>query len=247
MKTGADPAGTLSELLIWQHASQGIALTMKFLVVDDHALIRDAMREVLLALRPVAQVLEAADVRQALGLLDAHADVDLVLLDLQLPDGDGLDVLEDINRLHPAVPVVMLSGRQDPDTMRRALGRGAQGFIPKTEPRKVLAGALELVLAGGVYVPMAALGAATAPVAGPTAGPPTPASAGLTDRQVDVLALLMQGMNNKVICRALGLAEPTVKNHVSAILKVLGVASRAEAVLAVRRLGWTLPTPRPDV
>ncbi len=218
---------------------------MKFLIVDDHALIRDAMREVLSSLRPGSAVLDAADARQALGLLDEHADVDLVLLDLQLPDRDGLDVLDDINERYPAVPVVMLSGRQDPHTMRLALGRGAQGFIPKTEPRKVLAGALELVLAGGVYVPLAVLDAPAAalPVVPPD-GPPSPSSLGLTERQVDVLALLMQGMNNKVICRALGLAEPTVKNHVSAILKVLGVASRTEAVLAVNRLGWDLPPPR---
>ena len=227
---------------------------MKFLVVDDHALIRDAMREVLLALRPGSSVLDAADARRALGLLAAHADVDLVLLDLQLPDRDGLDLLEDLNRLHPAVPVVMLSGRLDADTMRQALGCGAQGFIPKTEPRKVLAGALELVLAGGVYVPMAALATPPVPVAAvsavtaamPSDSPPTPQSLGLTERQLDVLALLMQGLNNKLICRTLGLAEPTVKNHLSAVLKALGVASRTEAVLAVQRLGWTLPTPRAD-
>lgn len=217
---------------------------MKFLVVDDHALIRDAMREVLLGLRPGAAVLDAGNAKQALDLLAAHADVDLVLLDLQLPDRDGLDVLNDINKHHAAVPVVMLSGQQDPDLMRLALGRGAQGFIPKTEPRRVLAGALELVLAGGVYVPMAVLAAPAAPPPVVAAdAPPTPASLGLTERQVDVLSLLMQGMNNKVICRALGLAEPTVKNHVSAILKALGVASRTEAVLAVNRLGWTLPSP----
>lgn len=218
---------------------------MKFLVVDDHALIRDAMRDVLIGLRPGAAVFEAADAQQALVQLDAHGDVDLVLLDLQLPDRDGLEVLDDINQHHAAVPVVMLSGHQDPDLMRQALARGALGFIPKTEPRKVLAGALELVLAGGVYVPMAALAApAAAPAAAPSREAPTPASLGLTERQVDVLALLMQGMNNKVICRTLGLAEPTVKNHVSAILKALGAASRTEAVLAVNRLGWTLPPPR---
>ena len=223
---------------------------MKFLVVDDHALIRDAMRDVLLSLRPGATVLEAGDAQQALAQLDAQADVDLVLLDLQLPDRDGLDLLDDINQRHAAVPVVMLSGEQDPDLMRQALGRGAQGFIPKTEPRKVLAGALELVLAGGVYVPKAALASAFAPAtpaappAGAGSGPaPTPASLGLTERQVDVLSLLMQGLNNKLICRALDLAEPTVKNHVSAILKALGAASRTEAVLAVNRLGWALPPP----
>ena len=105
---------------------------------------------------------------------------------------------------------------------------------------------LALVLAGGVYVPPAALRGAPAPTAPAPAVaslpiPPDAASLGLTGRQLEVLGLLMQGKNNKLICRALDLAEPTVKNHVSAILKALGVSSRTEAVLAVTRLGLTLP------
>lgn len=223
---------------------------MKFLVVDDHALIRDAMSSVLTSLRIVAQVLQAADGAQALAMLAKHPDLDLVLLDLDLPDRNGLSVLDEIVMRHPAVGVVMLSGNQDSETIRHALSQGAQGFIPKAETRDVLARALELVLAGGVYVPKAALGSRAQPTAAPggaTADPPaSPAQApwsglGLTDRQLDVLALLMQGRNNKLICRALGLAEPTVKNHVSAILRALGVSSRTEAVLAVTRQGWTLP------
>ena len=226
---------------------------MKFLVVDDHALIRDAMCSVLVSLRADAQVLQAADGAQALALLAAHPDVDLVLLDLEMPDRDGLSVLDDIVVSHPAVGVVMLSGNQDSETIQQALRRGAQGFIPKAETRDVLTRALELVLAGGVYVPKAALGSRT-PLAAPasvTVEPPAaPAPApwsdlGLTERQCDVLALLMQGRNNKLICRALGLAEPTVKNHVSAILRALGVTSRTEAVLVVTRQGWTLPRPAP--
>lgn len=217
---------------------------MKFLVVDDHALIRDAMSQVLASLRPGADVLEAADARQALELLVLHPDIDLLLLDLHLPDRDGLDLLDEVNDRFPTVPAVMLSGAQDAETMRRALARGAQGYIPKTEPRKVLATALELVLAGGVYVPVAALAAPAAvqpPL--PAVHAPTPESLGLTARQLDVLALVMQGLNNKLICRALGLAEPTVKNHVSALLKALDASNRTEAVLTVKRLGWTLPEP----
>lgn len=216
---------------------------MKFLVVDDHALIRDAMCSVLLSLRDGAQVLQAADGAQALVQLAAHPDVDLVLLDLEMPDRDGLAVLDDIALRHPATGVVMLSGHQDSSLIQQALKRGAQGFIPKAETRDVLTRALELVLAGGVYVPKAALGGSSSlpvPVAPPVAETDR---LGLTDRQLDVLALLMEGRNNKLICRALGLAEPTVKNHISAILRALGVSSRTEAVLAVTRRGWTLPRP----
>jgi DNA-binding NarL/FixJ family response regulator len=182
--------------------------------------------------------------------LQTEPDTDLVLLDLHLPDQDGLQVLATVAQRHPSVAVVMLSGDKDPATIHQALAAGAQGFIPKTETREVLSSALALVLAGGVYVPTAALRAAPPPSA---PDPQTASNAahlpatmaanalGLTERQLDVLALLMEGKNNKLICRALDLAEPTVKNHVSAILKALGVSSRTEAVLAVTRLGLQLP------
>jgi DNA-binding NarL/FixJ family response regulator len=224
---------------------------MKFLIVDDHALIREAMRGVLRSLRTDASVLEAADALTALQTLDSHPDTDLVLLDLHLPDQDGLQVLATVAERHPTMAVVMLSGDMDQATMRRALDLGAQGYIPKAETREVLSSALALVLAGGVYVPRAALRGAPAPTPPPQPVPPGAAppgapgvgSLGLTDRQIEVLALLMEGKNNKLICRALDLAEPTVKNHVSAILKALGVSSRTEAVLAVTRLGLSLRRP----
>ena len=218
---------------------------MKFLIVDDHALIRDALHSVLLRLRPDALIRQAMDGASALHALDAEPDVDLLLLDLHLPDQDGFQVLTTIAQRHPSVGVVMLSGERDQDTIRRALELGAQGFIPKSESTDVLSSALALVLAGGVYVPPAALQGLPAK-ASPAAPPQsrTPQSLGLTDRQLDVLALLMEGKNNKLICRALDLAEPTVKNHVSAILKALDVTSRTEAVLEVTRLGWVLPPVR---
>ncbi|MDP4302661.1 response regulator [Leptothrix discophora] len=219
---------------------------MKFLIVDDHALIRDAMHSVLRGLRSGATVLEAANAEAALRCLADHPDTDLVLLDLHLPDQDDLQLLATVVERHPAVAVVMLSGDMDQATMRRALDLGAQGYIPKGETREVLTSALALVLAGGVYVPRAALRGAPSsslpvPAAAAPANPSSANSLGLTDRQLEVLALLMQGKNNKLICRALDLAEPTVKNHVSAILRALGVGSRTEAVLAVTRLGLTLP------
>ena len=136
---------------------------MKFLIVDDHALIREAMRGVLLGLRSDSSVLEAADAQTALQTLQRHPDTDLVLLDLHLPDLDGLQVLSLVAERHPAIAVVMLSGDKDQATMRKALELGAQGFIPKAETREVLTSALALVLAGGVYVPPAALRGAPPP------------------------------------------------------------------------------------
>lgn len=215
---------------------------MKFLVVDDHPLVREALASLLLSLRQGATVQQAATGAEALAALGADGSIDLVLLDLRLPDGSGLDLLRRIGKAHIGTAVVMLSGDLERQTVQEALAAGAVGYIPKTEPREIIASALGLVLAGGIYVPPMALQAA------PAATPPsmaragaTPSELGLTGRQLEVLALLMQGRNNKLICRALGLAEPTVKNHVSAILRALGVDSRTEAVLAVTRLGWILP------
>ena len=217
---------------------------MKFLVVDDHALIREALRGVLVELQRDAIVLEAGTCGEAMALIRQHADLSLMLLDLKLPDRDGFDVMAELREHHPALSVVMLSAFSDRDNVIKALDGGALGFIPKTGSRDVLVSALRLVLAGGVYIPPDILNSAPAATAEPgqtAARRPSPAELGLTERQVDVLALMMQGKSNKLICRALDLAEPTVKNHVSAILKALNVSNRTEAVLAVAALGWELP------
>lgn len=220
---------------------------MKYLLVDDHALIREAMRGVLRELRGDAEVLEAASSSQAVALVDQHQDLSLILLDLQLPDRNGFEVLVELRDRFPAIAVVMLSALSDRGTVVKALDAGAMGFIPKSGSRDVLLGALRLILAGGVYIPPEALGQGATGIAQPappvtTARRPSPVELGLTQRQVEVLSLMMQGKSNKLICRALDLAEPTVKNHVSAILKVLEVSNRTEAVLAVAALGWELPT-----
>jgi DNA-binding NarL/FixJ family response regulator len=216
---------------------------MKFLVVDDHALIREAMRGVLVELQHDAVVLEAGTCGEAMGLIHQHPDLSLMLLDLKLPDRDGFDVMAELREHHPALSVVMLSAFNDRDNVIKALDGGALGFIPKTGSRDVLVSALRLILAGGVYIPPDILNRTSAAAGQPViAGRrPSPGELGLTGRQVDVLALMMQGKSNKLICRALDLAEPTVKNHVSAILKALDVSNRTEAVLAVAALGWELP------
>ena len=219
---------------------------MKFLVVDDHMLIREAMRGVILELQRDAVVLEAGTCGQAMSLIQQNADIALILLDLKLPDRDGFAVLAELRERYPAISVVMLSAFNDRDNVVKALDGGALGFIPKTGSRELLVSALRLILAGGIYIPpdiLARPPAATAAAGqpAPVERPPSPAELGLTGRQVEVLALMMQGKSNKLICRALDLAEPTVKNHVSAILKSLGVSNRTEAVLAVAAMGWDLP------
>jgi DNA-binding NarL/FixJ family response regulator len=217
---------------------------MKILLIDDHALIRDALRSVLRELVGDAIVFEASDCRQAMRLIEQHPDLHLILLDLNLPDRDGMAVLSDLRKHHATMSIVVLSAFHERETILRVLDLGALGFIPKSAPREVMANALRLILSGGVYVPPEALARAEPGVATALAAPGRrvlPADLGLTERQMEVLALMMQGKSNKAICRILDTAEPTVKHHVTAILKALRVANRTEAVIAVGALGWELP------
>jgi DNA-binding NarL/FixJ family response regulator len=221
---------------------------LKILVVDDHVLIRDATRGVLREVDDSSTIHEARSAREAADLIAENPGISLVLLDLNLPDRDGFEMLADLRDNHPAIAVVMLSAFSDRENVLKALDLGAQGFISKTSTRDVLVGAIKLVLAGGIYIPPEILARKPEASAPPSSVPPnqthvTPADLGLTGRQLDVLALITQGKSNKLICRQLELAEPTVKNHVSAILKALKVNNRTEAVVAVNALGWSFPMP----
>src|SRR5689334_20941696 len=128
-------------------------LTMKILLVDDHALIRDALRAVLVQLQKNAQILEAPDCASALRALEDNPDVQMVVLDLNLPDRDGFDVLTELRERYPALGVVMLSGNHDRASVQTALDLGAVGFIPKSARREVMLSAFNLIFAGGVYIP----------------------------------------------------------------------------------------------
>ena len=216
----------------------------KILVVDDHVLIRHALRAVLAQLKRKAVTVEAFDCAEAMRLLEHDSDVDLILLDLTAPDGDGFSALAMLRERHPGTNVVCLAASSDMHEVMRALELGAIGYIPKSTPCEVILSAIELVFCGGIYIPPDVLG--RAPESKETAGEASeacPFQLGLTQRQIDVLALLRQGKSNKAIARVLALAEPTVKNHVTAILKALKVASRTEAVIAVEKLRLKLPVP----
>ena len=214
---------------------------MKILVIDDHVLIREAMRGVLRELKgEAAVILEASDSRQAMCHIEQNPDLELVLLDLGLPDRDGLEMLSELGNRYPTISVVVLSAQQDRDTVMKVLDLGALGFIPKSGQRGVMLSAFNLIFSGGVYIPPEILNRrepATAPREAPAPSKAGAADLGLTERQMEVLALMMQGKSNKAICRVLDLAEPTVKIHVSAILKALKVANRTEAVIAAAALG----------
>src|SRR5215210_1137625 len=167
---------------------------MKILVVDDHALIRTALRGVLGQLDGGVTMLEASDCRSAFELVEAQPDLDLVLLDLNLPGKHGLAALEELRTRYPALPVVVLSSANDRASVMQALDLGAMGYIPKLASNEVLVSALRLVLSGGIYIPPEILARSghvppteSAAAAGPSAqlGAPgrVPADLGLSERE----------------------------------------------------------------
>jgi DNA-binding NarL/FixJ family response regulator len=213
---------------------------MKILIVDDHHLIRDGMRPVLQQLaepggEPVG-LFEASSYETAIEYADQHPDLDLALLDLRLPDVTGFAALCDLQDRHPGLPIVVMSGEDDPQLMREALEHGALGFIPKSSTSQVILHALRLVLSGGTYAPREIMWGAPAPAPAAHALN-VPPELGLTPRQAEVLAMVLAGKSNKVIGREMSLAESTVKNHVAAAFKALNVSTRVQAVLAAAKLG----------
>jgi DNA-binding NarL/FixJ family response regulator len=162
----------------------------------------------------------------------------LIVLDLTLPRSDGFELLSELRRDWPGIPLLVLSATHDRATVERALDLGAMGFIPKTANTRVLIDALRLVLSGGVFVPLDCPGVGSArPRAAARAE-----DLGLTLRQSDVLRLLVQGKPNKLICRDLSLSEGTVKVHVSAILRAFNVHNRTQVVIELARRGVRLDT-----
>jgi DNA-binding NarL/FixJ family response regulator len=194
---------------------------VKLLICDDHALFREGLRYVLRELEPEPLLEEASGADELLARVEQARDLDLVLLDLELPDRPGLDALRELRRRFPEVPVAILSAEHDPRVIRRALSGGACGFIPKASSGADLREALLRILAGEVYVPRDALPAPALPDASPLRD--------LTERQREVLPLMARGLTNREIANVLGIAEGTVKNHVAAILERLEITNRTEA------------------
>ncbi len=214
---------------------------MKVLIVDDHHLIREGMRPVLERLSPgthdPVEIIEAQNFDEAAAAAARHPDLDLVLLDLRMPGTSGFAGLSQLQRRFPELPIVMMSGEDDPALVRAAIDHGALGYIPKSSTSEVILSALRLVLSGGTYLPREAIGQSLPQMpAGDFAGDAA-TRLGITPRQADVLELLLAGSSNKVICRELNLAESTVKNHVAAVFKALNVTTRVQAVLAAAKLG----------
>lgn len=207
---------------------------MKILIVDDHALFREGLCYVINELDEQVSILEASNYDRALQHVSDNPDLDLVLLDLNMPGKDGFTVLHTFSKQYPALPVVILSASNQRSDMQRALDAGAMGYIPKDTTGAVMLRAIQLVLSGGVYVPPNMADKADSQLL-------STSTVNMTPRQLDVLAMLVQGHSNKIIAADLELAEATVKMHVTSILKSLGVSNRTKAALAAEKLGLCLP------
>ncbi len=238
---------------------------MKVLLVDDHPLILAALQSVIRGLGDDVTVRGADSERAARKALEADADYDLLLLDLQLGASDGFEFLTDLRSEYPALPIVVVSASDRASDVIRAIDAGAMGFVPKRASNDTLFEALRLVMSGGIYVPPMTLGMGPAPAESkggdtvPDVMRPPPAddlrevgeiasqaghqtaarsfdALGLSRRQSDVLAHLLKGLPNKIIAREMHISVETVKDHVAAVLKALGVSTRTQAVLLVSQM-----------
>ncbi|MDE2400844.1 MAG: response regulator transcription factor [Burkholderiales bacterium] len=224
---------------------------MKVLLIDDHPLILSALQSVIKGLGDNVSVATASNAQTARTALREDTHHDLVLLDLHLGEDDGFELLAELRTNYPALPVVVISASDRTSDVIRAIDMGAMGFVPKRASNDTLISALQQVMSGGVYVPPMSMGSPLSPntsatdplhriqreaVAAGFQNTPPLAQLGLTPRQCDVLALLLKGQPNKLIARELNLSVETVKDHVAAVLRSLGVSSRTQAVIAVSQI-----------
>ncbi len=206
----------------------------KFVIADDHPLFRGAMKQALSGVGDVTTILEAGDFESTKALVAANEDIDLLLLDLSMPGTSGLSGLISLRGIHAALPMVVVSAHDDPETIRRALELGASGFISKSASMEEIREAVRIVLSGGITAP-----------AGIDLGVERDQEISdlikrlqsLTPQQARVLGMLAEGLLNKQIAYELSVSEATIKAHVSAVLQKLGVDSRTQAVILLSRIG----------
>lgn len=197
---------------------------LKLLVVEDHALVREGLVRLLAQVEPRTEVKECGDFESALDILDEEGEFDLLLLDLALPGIDGFVGLDILRRRYPAMPVAVVSAFDDVPTITRVMNLGASGFIPKAFSGERPLGQPSARLDDETPLP-------------PSTGTVHPRDVGLTERQTQVLALIVKGLSNRDIAEQLDLSEGTVKIHATAVFKTLGVSSRTQAMVAVARYG----------
>ncbi len=196
---------------------------MKYLIIDDHPLVLDALAAELSAEN---QCLLARSLGDGLALVKKYPDIDLIIFDLGLPDGRGLEGFMQLRVAAQSMPVLVLSGTTDRAEIEQVLKLGAGGFVSKTTPTAVLKQAIQLVLKGGVYLPPEMV--SWREKASQYPKDPEEVAVDLTPREKEIVPLLVLGLSNKVIARQLGLSENTVRAHVASILKKMNLDGRGQ-------------------
>ena len=210
----------------------------RFLVVDDHPLFREALESAVRAAYPNAEVFEASSIEEAMAHIERRQNFDLALIDLSMPSVKGFEGVLRVRARFPGLPVVVVSGLEDPRIVAEAMNCGVSGFVPKSSKKAELTDAIRRVMNGEVFVP-----ASLAPQAADKGGAPKKQDfaerlATLTPQQLRVLGMIRQGLLNKQIAYELDVGETTVKAHVSEILRKLNVASRTQAVIETTGLDF---------
>lgn len=208
---------------------------LTIVIADDHPLYRDALELVVTDIFTAARIVTCASQEEVLGVLRQEDGADLILLDLKLPGAMGFTCLTLIHDLSPITPVVIVSAIEDPATMREAIEHGASGYLPKSSDRQTMRHALQLVMAGSVFLPVTAISSNWLRRPAPPQRDNGEAEhTTLTSRQQVVLKLMAEGKSNKEIANELSITEITVKAHVSAILRKLGVSNRVQAAMLAK-------------
>lgn len=201
---------------------------MDVLIVDDHPIIHQTLGTAVEAVLPDARQHVAFNLTEAMKIAGGLPGGSLVLLDLGLPEGSGMDVLKRFRAAFPEMTVVVVSATENSVLVGAALKAGAAGYIPKTSSPNLVVAALKVIVAGGTYIP-------------PQILPDVGQAPALTGRQVEVLMLITKGASNRDIAQALGIANNTAKQHTHAVFQALNVNTRAQAIIAAARLGICVP------
>jgi two-component system, NarL family, nitrate/nitrite response regulator NarL len=209
---------------------------MKLLIVDDHPVLREGLAALLRQAGADTDVLLACDAGAGLALVEAHGDLDAIVLDLMMPGMDGWRAISEFGRKRPELPIIVLSSSEDPRDARKALALGALGYVPKSASQHVLLSAIRIVMNGDLYVPPLVLNE-PADALDRHGRRSEGGGALLTARQVEILAMLGKGQPNKTIASTLDLSEKTVKAHISAIFRALNVVNRTQAAAVGRDSG----------
>ena len=216
------------------------------LIADDHPLFREALKGAVAQVLPGANLIEADGTEALYALAEANTDADLLLLDLTMPGANGYSALVHLRGSQPQLPVIVVSAREEPAVIRRALDHGAVGFIPKSSDAATIRDAIATVLDGGTWAPAQAL---TADGVSDEEADIASRLRELTPQQFRVLSMLGAGLLNKQIAYELGVSEATIKAHMTAILRKLGASNRTPAILLASKLSVDptgVPTLPPD-